>query len=176
MWSCFHKHSTSHSISPLKPTVFPRRYTHICVNSYFSQNHPFIFVIFVYYKKQTNASHYLHGYRQTTPTIVGADSISARKHSPRTIPTATTFVLTYPTKYRTLFRFFLEKRRYQNRLQGFRRQPRSLPGFRCPSVRAAVCDFLPLRLCDEMGICDILLHASRPYAIGHRGCNPSFIL
>ena len=38
---------------------------------------------------------------------------SRRKRPSPTIPTATTFVLTYPTKYRPLFRFFLEKRRNQ---------------------------------------------------------------
>ena len=33
---------------------------------------------------------------------------------------------------------------------------------------AAVCDFLPLRLCDEMQTGDILSHTSRTHAIGHR--------
>ena len=175
MWSCFHKHSTPHSISPRKPTALPRRYTHICDNRYFSQNRPFIFVIFVYYKSKRTPHTIRYGYRQTIQTIVGADSISARKQPPRTISTATTFVLTYPTKYRTLFRFFAKKTEPKSRHRGV--PPKgALPSLRCPSIRAAVYDFLPLRLCDEMWIRDIISHTPRPYAIGHRGCTPSFIL
>ncbi len=46
----------------------------------------------------------------------------------------------------------------------------SLPGFRCPTIRAAVCDFLPLRLCDEMGIVELFSILFRTNANGHRGC------
>ena len=60
------------------------------------------------------------------------------------------------------------------RTPGAGRRPRSLPGFRCPTNRAAVCDFLPLRLCDEMRICYNRPLTSRANAIGHRECGRSF--
>ena len=48
-------------------------------------------------------------------------------------------------------RFFAKKTEPKS-LQGFKRQPRSLPGLRCPTICAAVCDTLPLRLFHEMRI------------------------
>ena len=86
------------------------------------------------------------------PTVVG-DGYSISRNEmrppanqpPRTILTATTFVLTYPTKYRALFRFFLEKRRNQKRLQGLKYRPRSLPANDVqPSARqsATFCRFV----------------------------------
>ena len=56
---------------------------------------------------------------------------------------------------------------------------RSPPKALCPPsdvlvTRAAVYDFLPLRLCDEMGTGGCISHTSRPHAIGHR-CMESFV-
>ena len=125
-----------------------------------------------------------------SPHQCRAGACSRRKRPSPAIPTATTFVLTYPTKYRTLFRFFLEKRRNQKMTSLFRYAETgecfalpwfkrrlyfrraevvgTLPGFRCPSVRAAVYDFLPLRHRDEMRSGGRRLSFSRPHAIGHR--------
>ena len=73
---------------------------------------------------------------------------------------------THIPEYRTPFRFFAKKtepkmpplcsatRKQASAyaLPGLKRRPRRCPAFRCPIIRAAVCDFLPLRLCDEMWI------------------------
>ena len=121
-----------------------------------------------------------------------------RERSPRTIPAATTFLQTHLSTHRPLFRFFAKKtepkmpplcsatRKQASAyaLPGFKRRlyfrcaevVGALPGFRCPTTRAAVCDFLPLHLFDEMRICDGRSFTSRTGAIGHREYNPTFIL
>ena len=89
-------------------------------------------------------------------------------------PAATAFVQTHLTEYRTLFRFFLEKRRNQKRLQGLKYRPRSLPANDVLVTRAAVCDFLPLCHRDEMWMDDGHSLISRTHAIGHRGVGVRF--
>ncbi len=103
---------------------------------------------------------------------------------------------THLPEYRPLFRFFAKKTEPKNASTVFRYAETgecfallwlkrrlyfrcaevvgTLPGFRCPTIRAAVCDFLPLRHLHEMWICGGQLSSSRTHAIGHRGCNPTF--
>ena len=103
---------------------------------------------------------------QIPPTAVGEDIILPKTIAPH-YPSATAFLQTHLSTHRLLFRFFAKKTEPKS-FQGLKRRPRNLPRFRCPSIRAAVCDFLPLRLCDEMRTGDILSYTSRTYAIGHR--------
>ena len=94
-------------------------------------------------------------------------------------------VRTHPSEYRTLFRFFREKRRNQKlpplysatrkQASAYALPGRSLPEaapLRCPTTRAAVCDFLPLCMFDKMWICGNLSHTSRPTQSDIGGVTP----
>ena len=72
--------------------------------------------------------------------------------------------------------FFLKKDGTKKAFRASCAGPEAYPAYDVQIPRAAVYDFLPLRMCDEMRLDEIRLLSSRTHAIGHRGCNPSFIL
>ncbi len=126
-------------------------------------------------------------------SAAGVDYISVRKQPPCTIRYGYTICLSLRercrgTRRRGLslrtpalphvhyFAFFLKKDGTKKASRGSVAAPGTYPAYDVPVIRAAVCDFLPLRLFDEMRIGEIRPYTFRTSVCGHRGCNPAFIL
>ena len=115
---------------------------------------------------QTNALHLLHG---CIPNFI---QFVVAIHESSTNKRLAQFSWMRPCEHIPLniasYSAFSRKRRNQKASRGSHAAPGTYPASAVQIPRAAVCDFLPLRLCDEMGICGIRPFFSRPHAIGHR--------